>query len=76
MKVATFLPLVLAATSTVATSLTRSYDVVRARQVKVQRDLLDVCVGLDVDVEIGSIIRDGLLFLVVCALYLRADGEG
>ncbi|THG92847.1 hypothetical protein EW026_g8203 [Hermanssonia centrifuga] len=59
MKVATFLPLVLAATSTVATSLTRSYDVVRARQVKVQRDLLDVCVGLDVDVEIGSIIRDG-----------------
>ncbi|KAJ3486646.1 hypothetical protein NLI96_g4110 [Meripilus lineatus] len=54
MKFASLFSVALAAGSAVATgtSLTRSYDVVQARQAKVQRDLLDVCAGLDLDLKI------------------------
>ena len=63
MKFASLFSAALAVGSAVATgtSLTRSYDVVQARQAKVQRDLLDVCAGLDLPVA----TRLGLALLAV-----------
>lgn len=59
MKFLAIAPLVLAATSAYATSLTSGYDVIQSRQAKVQRDLLDVCVGLDADLVLADIIQGG-----------------
>ena len=61
MKFSTVAPLFLAATSAYATSLTSGYDLLRSRQHKVHRDLLDVCVGLDVDLTLADILRNGEL---------------
>lgn len=59
MKLTSLFSVALAATSAFAsaTSLTRNYDVVRARQAKVQRDLLDICAGLDVDLEVDLLSK-------------------
>ncbi|THH26726.1 hypothetical protein EUX98_g7464 [Antrodiella citrinella] len=57
----TVTPLVLAASATYvsATSLTNGYNIIKSRQAKVHRDLLDVCVGLDADLVLSEIIQDG-----------------
>ncbi|KAH8103394.1 hypothetical protein BXZ70DRAFT_727352 [Cristinia sonorae] len=60
MKLLALTPLVLLAVSSAsATSLTHGYDIVKSRQAKVHRDLLDVCVGLDADLTLADILRDG-----------------
>ncbi|TCD69575.1 hypothetical protein EIP91_006997 [Steccherinum ochraceum] len=59
MKFSTVAPLVLAASSAYASSLTRGYDVIKSRQAKIRRDVLDVCVGLDVDLTLTDILQNG-----------------
>ena len=63
MKLTSLLSVALAVTSAFASasSLTRSYDVVKARQAKVQRDLLDVCAGIDVDLKLDLLSKFSLM---------------
>ncbi|KAH9950792.1 hypothetical protein B0H21DRAFT_460379 [Amylocystis lapponica] len=62
----------LAASSALGASLLRSparYDVLSSRQARVQRDLLDVCVGLDVDLTVnpaGIPVLAGHLDVCLC----------
>ncbi|PCH38975.1 hypothetical protein WOLCODRAFT_29297 [Wolfiporia cocos MD-104 SS10] len=82
MKLTTALVPLLAATSSFAaavrSSLTRGArnDVIAARQAHVQRDLVDVCAGLDVDFEVLDIIFGHLEVCLCISLipdFIEAD---
>lgn len=59
MKFSALASLAVLASTAYASSLTSGYDVVKARQHKIRRDVLDVCVGLDVDLTLLDIIQNG-----------------
>lgn len=59
MKVAAFIPLILSST---ALAVSHRANALASRQAQIKRSLVDVCVGLDLDVKLLDILPGGTCF--------------